>query len=103
MRSLINGSASSMEKFTFLPPHTRSEVLSLLHRFQLELVRTEQILIGNFQVGYLPNKQRTPSEFSDWILIGSGFPIGSARTESDHIPTSSNQFQADLIGKAHIT
>jgi len=68
------------------------EVLSLPHRFQAELVGTDQILIGNFQVGYLPNKQRTPSEFSNWIPIRSGFLIGSAGTESDHFPTGSNWF-----------
>ena len=79
------------------------EVLSLPHKFWSEPVRTDQIPIRNFQVEYLPNKQRTPSFFSDWILIRNGFPISSTGTESDHILTGSDQFRADLIGKAHIS
>jgi len=41
------------------------KVLSLSHKFCSEPVRTDRILIRNFQVGYLPNKEKTPSFFSD--------------------------------------
>ena len=82
---------------SFIVNTPEAEVLSLPHRFRLEPVGTDQIPIGNFQVGYLPNKQRIPSFLSDRI------PIGSAGTESDHIPTGSDRFQADPIGSAHIS
>jgi len=79
------------------PLISANEVLSLPHKFRSEPVRTDQIPIGNFQVEYLPNKQRTPSFFSDWIPIRKPFLIGSGRTESNHVLTGSKRIQSEKL------
>jgi len=57
----MNQAPSSDEEGALSTPNPK--VLSLPHRFQSEPVGTDQIPIGNFQVEYLPNKQRTPPLF----------------------------------------
>jgi len=72
-------------------------------RFRSEPVGTSWIPVRNFEVEGLPNKQETTLNFSNRILIGTGFPIGSTGSESEQFPTGSNWFQVDPLGKAQIS
>ena len=87
--------AAHLSKWSWL---RAKEVFTVPHRFRLEPVGTRRILTRIFWVGYLPNKQGTPSKISTWIPVGSEFPDGSNGTKSNQIPTGSNWFQVDPPG-----
>jgi len=71
---------------------TENEVFAVPRRFRSEPVGTSWILVGNFGVEGLPNKQETTLTSSNQIPIGTGFPIGSTGSESKQFPTGSDWF-----------
>jgi len=84
----------------YLPPlnqyHSLMEVFAVPRRFRSEPVGTSWILVGNFGVEGLPNKQETTLTFSNRI------PIGSTGSESEQFLTGSNRFQLVPTGSKWI-
>jgi len=74
------------------------EVFAVPCRFQSEPVGTSWILVRNFGVEGLPNKQETTLTFSNRIPIRTGFLISSTGSESEQFPTGSNWFWLVLEG-----